>query len=114
MNFGDISVSSVRSRPCSPPHLNVPSIALHSFEEWNPELADAARGIYDDINRLELYVKSYYCLMVLTLTFPSLVFSVKHPTVVALDSVIPWYDERLTMLMYSLTHVTFADMGTDG
>ena len=88
--------------------------ALQSFEEWNPELASTAHDIYDDINQLELYVRlSGYCLMVLTLTFLSLAFCVNHRTVMALDLVIQWYNERLSMLMYSLTPVTFADMGAD-
>ena len=78
-------------------------IALRSFEEWNPELANAARDIYADINKLELYVRLSYCLMVLTLTFPSPAFCVKDLTVMALDSVIRWYDERLTILIYSST-----------
>ena len=39
------------------PHLNVPFIALQSFEEWNPKLANIARDVFDDINMLELYVK---------------------------------------------------------
>ncbi|KAF8724506.1 hypothetical protein AX14_008737 [Amanita brunnescens Koide BX004] len=28
---------------------------LHSFEDWNPELANTAHEIYSDINKLELY-----------------------------------------------------------
>ena len=39
------------------PHLNVPFIALQSFEEWNPKLANIARDLFNDINMLELYVK---------------------------------------------------------
>jgi hypothetical protein len=70
--------------------------------------------MYDDINKLELYVRSSYCLMVLTLTSSSLAFCVKDLAVVALDSVIQWYDERLTMRIYSLTPVIFADIWPDG
>ena len=86
------------------PRLNLPFAALQSFEEWNPELADRAREVYDNIDELELYVILSHCLMILTLTFPSPAFCVKDLTaVMALDSVIRWYDERLTMLIYSLT-----------
>ena len=81
------------------PRLNVPFIALQSFEKWNPELADIAREVYDNIHELELYVRLSYCLVVLMLTFPSPAFCVKDLTIgMALDSVIRWYDERLTYL----------------
>ena len=94
----------MRLRPHSCLLVSMSLIALRSFEEWNPELANAARDIYADINKLELYVRLSYCLMVLTLTFPSPAFCVKDLTaVMALDSVIRWYDERLSMLIYSLT-----------
>ena len=73
------------------PRLNVPFIALQSFEEWNPELADRAREVYDNIHELELYVRLSYCLVVLMLTFPSPAFCVKNLTaVMASDLVIQW------------------------
>ena len=73
------------------PRLNLPFAALQSFEEWNPELADRAREVYDNIDELELYVILSHCLMILTLTFPSLAFCVKNLTaVMALDLVIQW------------------------
>jgi hypothetical protein len=59
--------------------------------------------MYDDINKLELYVRSSYYFMVLILISPSLAFCVRNQTVMALDSDIRWYDERLTIFMYSLT-----------
>jgi hypothetical protein len=64
MSSGNISISNVRLRPYSSLIVSLSLIALQSFEEWNPELANAARDIYADINKLELYVRlPSYCLM---------------------------------------------------
>ena len=67
MSSGNISVLSVRSRLYyPPPRLNIRSIALQSFEEWNPELANRARDMYGDINNLELYVWTIFAQFSLT------------------------------------------------